>query len=146
MILYHFFGRDRGYDIISSKKGYVQCLSNLDIITTGNLLKGLPKNYFHLRIEKQTSHVRSTCGITYYVYFTENKMVHMLRTWLVCWSLSMMCRANQPTTPMTFYCFMWRHSRGHQYQFYFDIISYQYHGPKSDILSCKYHFQKSDMW
>jgi hypothetical protein len=26
MILYHFFGRDRGYDIISSKKGYVQCL------------------------------------------------------------------------------------------------------------------------
>jgi hypothetical protein len=23
MILYHFFGRDRGYDIISSKKGYV---------------------------------------------------------------------------------------------------------------------------
>jgi transcriptional regulator CtsR len=27
-VLYHFFGRDRGYDIISSKKGYVQCLSN----------------------------------------------------------------------------------------------------------------------
>jgi hypothetical protein len=26
MILYHFVGRDRGYDIISSKKGYVQCL------------------------------------------------------------------------------------------------------------------------
>jgi hypothetical protein len=26
MILYHFFGRDRGYDIKSSKKGYVQCL------------------------------------------------------------------------------------------------------------------------
>jgi hypothetical protein len=26
MILYHFFGSDRGYDIISSKKGYVQCL------------------------------------------------------------------------------------------------------------------------
>jgi hypothetical protein len=37
-------------------------------------------------------------------------------------------------------------SRGHQYQIFFDIISYQYHGPKSDILSCKYHFQKSDMW
>jgi hypothetical protein len=32
-----------------------------------------------------------------------------------------------------------------QYQLFFDIISYQYHGPKSDILSCKYHFQKSDM-
>jgi hypothetical protein len=28
MIIYHFFGRDRGYDIISSKKGYVQCLKN----------------------------------------------------------------------------------------------------------------------
>jgi hypothetical protein len=27
----------------------------------------------------------------------------------------------------------------------FILISYQYHGPKSDILSCKYHFQKSDM-
>jgi hypothetical protein len=27
MIFYHFFGRDRGYDIISSKKGYVQCLN-----------------------------------------------------------------------------------------------------------------------
>jgi hypothetical protein len=27
----------------------------------------------------------------------------------------------------------------------FFLISYQYHGPKSDILSCTYHFQKSDM-
>jgi hypothetical protein len=36
--------------------------------------------------------------------------------------------------------------RDQQYQFYFDIISYQYHGPKSDILSCKYHFQKSDSY
>jgi hypothetical protein len=36
MILYHFFGRDRGDDIISSKKGYVQCLANfgsvLDVV------------------------------------------------------------------------------------------------------------------
>jgi hypothetical protein len=31
MILYHFFGRDRGYDIISSKKGYVQCLGGRTI-------------------------------------------------------------------------------------------------------------------
>jgi hypothetical protein len=44
-----------------------------------------------------------------------------------------------------------QNNRGHHYQFYFilfyfDIISYQYQGPKSDILSCKYHFQiKSDM-
>jgi hypothetical protein len=25
-ILYHIFGRDRGYDIIYTKKGYVRCL------------------------------------------------------------------------------------------------------------------------
>jgi hypothetical protein len=25
-------------------------------------------------------------------------------------------------------------ARGHQYQFYFDIISYQYQGPKSDTF------------
>jgi hypothetical protein len=35
--------------------------------------------------------------------------------------------------------------RGQQYHFFFDIISYQYHGPKSDILSCIYHFKKSDI-
>jgi hypothetical protein len=37
-------------------------------------------------------------------------------------------------------------SWGRQYQFFFDIISYQHHGPKSDILSCIYHFKKSDIW
>jgi hypothetical protein len=30
-------------------------------------------------------------------------------------------------------------TRGGQYHFFVDIISYQYHGPKSDILSCIYH-------
>jgi hypothetical protein len=29
--------------------------------------------------------------------------------------------------------------------FFCDIISYQYHGQKSDIISCIYHFKKNDI-
>jgi hypothetical protein len=40
MILYNFFGCDRVYDIISSKKGYVQCLEKIKI----NLSNGPKKS------------------------------------------------------------------------------------------------------
>jgi hypothetical protein len=37
------------------------------------------------------------------------------------------------------------HPRGRQYHFFCDIISYQYHGQKSDIISCIYHLKKNDI-
>jgi DNA replication protein DnaC len=35
--------------------------------------------------------------------------------------------------------------RGRQYHFFFDIISYQYHGQKNDILSSVYHYFLNDI-
>jgi hypothetical protein len=79
MILYHFFGRDRGYGIISSKKGYVQCLlfamvawysvilhyCLTDLTGDSNditvLVLGEQKQYFHLWGQwKQQIHLRVT--------------------------------------------------------------------------------------